>query len=367
MRETGTAEQYRFFATVMARGSSPLYEELALGVAADPEMLALLDGLPPAKRQPNLLLAAARLVGGVPSSYGQLRETVFGRRDEVVAAMLARRTQTNEPGRCAGLYPALASLPQPLALLEVGASAGLLLLVERYGYEYTGTDRVTHGGAGDGAPLLRSRVDGPAPDVTHGGAGDGAPLLRCRVDGPAPDVTPGAVQVAWRAGIDLNPLDVTDDEDAEWLRTLVWPEQQERRARLDAAIELARRDPPRVVAGDLNDRLDALAAEAPADATLVVLHTAVLDYVPEPGRGAFVEKVRGLRGHWLSQEGADVFPHIAARLREPAPKDEAAYLVSLDERPLAFTALHGSWLRPIAETALPDPAEAAAPGRPMAR
>ncbi|WP_433060855.1 DUF2332 domain-containing protein [Dactylosporangium sp. CS-033363] len=326
MTETGTAEQYRFFATVMARGSSPLYEDLALGVAADPEMLALLEGLPPAKRQPNLLLAAARLVGGVPSGYGQLRDTVFGRRDEVVAAMLARRTQTNEPGRCAGLYPALASLPQPLALVEVGASAGLLLLVERYGYEYTGSDG----------------------SVTHGGATDGALVLRCRVDGPAPAVTPGAVEVAWRAGIDLNPLDVTADEDAEWLRTLVWPEQHERRARLDAAIELARRDPPRVVAGDLNERLDALAAEAPADATLVVLHTAVLDYVPEPGRGAFVEKVRGLRGHWLSQEGADVFPHIAARLREPAPKDEAAYLVSLDERPLAFTALHGSWQRPLA-------------------
>src|SRR3954454_6994025 len=156
----GTAEEYRYFATVMARGSSPLYGRLALGVAGDTGMLAVLEGLPPEKRQPNLLFAAARLVGGAPEGYQGLRDIMFGRRDEVVAVMLARRTQTNEPGRCAGLYPALASLPQPLALLEVGASAGLCLLADRYGYEYTGRDgRVSRGGGVDGAPVLRCRVD----------------------------------------------------------------------------------------------------------------------------------------------------------------------------------------------------------------
>ncbi|WP_426512046.1 DUF2332 domain-containing protein [Dactylosporangium sp. McL0621] len=321
----GTAQDYRFFANVMARGSSPLYERLALGVAGDAGMLEVLEGLPPEKRQPNLLFAAARLVAGTPEGYRGLRDIVFGRRDEVVAVMLARRTQTNEPGRCAGLYPALAALPQPLALLEVGASAGLCLLADRYAYEYTGSDG----------------------SVTRGGATDGAPVLRCRVDGPAPAVTPGAVAVAWRAGIDLNPLDVTDEEDAHWLRALVWPEQRERRARLDAALELARRDPPRVVAGDLNERLDALVAEAPAGATLVVLHTAVVDYVPEPARSAFAERVRALPGHWLSQEMAHVFPAIAARLLEPPPRDEVAYVLALDGRPLAFTAMHGSWQRPL--------------------
>ena len=60
------------------------------------------------------------------------------RRDEVEALMLARRTQTNEAARCALLLPLLAALPQPLALLEVGASAGLCLLPDRYGYDYAG-------------------------------------------------------------------------------------------------------------------------------------------------------------------------------------------------------------------------------------
>ncbi|WP_433607573.1 DUF2332 domain-containing protein [Dactylosporangium sp. CA-139114] len=319
----GTAEQYRYFATAMARGSSPLYERLGLAVAEDREMLEALEALPPAKRQPNLLLAAVRLVAGTPDGYERLRAVVFDRRDEVFAVMLARRTQTNEAGRCAGLYPALASLPQPLALLEVGASAGLCLLADRYGYEYTG-----HDGA-----------------VTRGGAPDAELVLRCRVDGPAPSVAP--ITVAWRAGLDLNPLDVTDDEDVRWLRMLVWPEQTDRLARLDAAVRIARRDPPTVHRGDLNERLGALAAEAPAGATLVVLHTAVVGYVPEPARGAFVRRVRALPGHWLSQETADVFPDIAARLREPAPVETAAYLLALDGRPLAFTALHGSWQRPL--------------------
>ncbi|MFI5912365.1 DUF2332 domain-containing protein [Dactylosporangium sp. NPDC051541] len=304
-----TAEQYRFFGAVMARGSSPLYERLALAAAEDGELLALLDGLPPAKRQPNLLLAAVRLVtGGTPGAYAALRATVFERWDELAAVISARRTQTNEPGRCAGFYPVLAALPQPLALIEVGASAGLCLLPDRYSYEYTGTDRSAR-------------------------AGDGALVLRCRVDGPAPAL-PHPVRVAWRAGIDLNPLDVGDDEDVRWLEALIWPEQDERRARLRAAVTLARRDPPRIYAGDLNERLDEVVALAPGAATLVVMHTAVLDYVPEPGRSAFVERVRGLRGHWVSQEMA-------------AGADEAAYVVALDERPVAVAGMHGAWRRPV--------------------
>src|SRR3954454_23154724 len=114
-----TAQEYRQFATMEARGASPLYEELALGVAGDPDLLGLLATLPPAKRQPNLLFAAARHVGGTPAGFAQFRRLVLEHREGVVDTMLARRTQPNEPGRCAPLYPLLAALPQPLALLEV--------------------------------------------------------------------------------------------------------------------------------------------------------------------------------------------------------------------------------------------------------
>jgi Uncharacterized protein conserved in bacteria (DUF2332) len=53
------AERYQRFAEREARGCSPLYERFALGVAGDPELLALLESLPPAKQQPNLLFEPA--------------------------------------------------------------------------------------------------------------------------------------------------------------------------------------------------------------------------------------------------------------------------------------------------------------------
>ncbi len=307
------AERYRQFAATEARGLSPLYEELTAAIAEDPELLRLLAGLPEDKQQPNLFLAAARYAGGLATSYDQFRRSVLERQDEVLATMRVRRTQTNEPARCAALYPLLATLPQPLALLEVGASAGLCLLPDRYRYEYDGRPA----GAPDSALLLRSRIEGRFPH-------------------------PGPISVAWRAGIDLNPLDVTDPDDVRWLETLIWPGEHDRLERLHAALGIARREPPRIVRGDLNERLAAVAAQAPPEATLVVFHTAVLNYVDEPGRRAFVEQVRGLGGHWIAQEGPGIVPDLAV----PALKDQpVAYVLALDERPVGYSAPHGGWLR----------------------
>jgi hypothetical protein len=320
------ADEYRYFATREAHGSSPLYERLALGVAGDGDLIALLADLPPAKRQPNLFFAAARYVAGTPAGYPEFRRSVLEHRNAVMATMRARRTQTNEPARCAALYPLLASLPQPLALLEVGASAGLLLQPDRYGYDYNGD----YNGDYDGHPA---------------GAPDSPLRLPCRTEGRSPFGAPGPLRVAWRGGIDLNPLDVTDPDDMRWLRTLIWPEHRDRLRRLDAAIALARTDPPRVVRGDLNERLDELIAAAPPDATLVVYHSAVLWYVPEADRAAFTERVVHRPGHWISQEVPGVLPEVDARLRESPPDDALTYTVALDRRPVAFSAVHGGWLR----------------------
>ncbi len=312
MDGAGIAEEYRRFARAEARGASPLYERLAYGVADDPDLLAMLAALPPERRQPNLLLAAARLVTGTASSFATFREAVLARRDEVVRVMLSRRTQTNEVARCAGLYPVLARLPQPVALLEVGASAGLCLLLDRYRYDYDGV---------------------------AAGAPDSPLLLRCHVDSGVPH-PPAEVRVAWRAGIDLNPLDVSDPRDVRWLETLVWPGQEDRLHRLRTAVAIAREDPPRLVRGDLNDRLPDLAAQAPAGATLVVFHTAVLYQLPVEARARFLEQVRGLPGRWVSQEAPDVLPVTAA----VPPGDAAGYVLALDGQPLAFTAMHGGTL-----------------------
>ena len=150
-----------------AHGSSEAYERLARAVADDAGLLELLDGLPEPKRQPNLLFGAVRYLGGPVRDPAEFRDFALANWDAVSDVMRHRRTQTNEAGRCAVLLPVLARLPQPLALLEVGASAGLCLYPDRYGYRYGG-DRTY--GWNDATVRLECAAHGPG--TVAGGAAD---------------------------------------------------------------------------------------------------------------------------------------------------------------------------------------------------
>ena len=156
------------------------------------------------------------------------------------------------------------------------------------------------------------------------------------------------VEVVWRAGIDINPLDVTDPDDVGWLSCLVWPGEGDRAERLAAAIDLARRDPPRLVRGDLAEQLAQTAAGAPEEATLVVYHSAVLVYVSAERRAEFARLVAALGAVWLSQE------HPAALSDLPGfPRDLpvlepglSAFLLARNGRvALAYADSHGTWIR----------------------
>ena len=242
-----------------------------MGIADDPELLRRIDEWPHNKRQPLLMLAAARFLGAQISPYRDFRAFLDSHWADVSRTVLSRATQTNEAGRCATLLPSLAQIAaaggRPLALIEVGASAGLNLFPDRYGYEYDAGARVTR--------------------LAPAGAPPGSyPVLGCAVTGPVP-LPAELPPVVWRAGIDLNPLDVRNPDDVAWLEALIWPEQDFRRERLRRAIAVAQADPPLLVAGDLNDRLLALAAQAPPDATLVVFHSAVMAYLDAEARDRF--------------------------------------------------------------------------------
>lgn len=306
--------RYRHFAEHEAKGVSPLYEALARAVAESEPLLRFIASLPPAKQQPNLVFAAVRHLYGTPADAREFSALVERHPKPIRGLILRRNTQTNEPGRCATLLPALARLPQPLALLEVGASAGLCLLPDRYAYDYG-----------------RARID-PEPGASP------APVFPCRASDatPLPDRMP---QVVWRAGLDLNPLDVSDPEEAAWLETLVWPGQEARADRLRAAMRIARDDPPRVIRGDLVDDLPALAATAPRDATVVVFHSAVLPYVRPDVRDRFTRTVKELGAVWISNESPAVLPEVAARLDAPPPRDR--FLLAVDGEPVALTGPHG--------------------------
>jgi hypothetical protein len=313
------ASWYERFAAEEAHGESAIYERLARGVAASPALLDFLLTLPRQRRQPNLFLAAVRRLHGVPEDLGRLVEIVAADGRRVRALMLVRTTQTNEPGRCAVLLPLLARLPQPLALIEIGAAAGLCLLPDRYGYDY--------GAAKIAAPANRN---GPAP------------VLRCRVNGDVP--VPTAVpHIVWRRGLDLDPIDLGSEEDVAWLETLVWPGQDERARRLQRAIAMARAAPPQIFKGDLLTDLEPLIAAAPADATLVVYHSAVLAYVgPQENRERFAEQMRDTPAVWISNEAANVFPALAAAAA--APPRPGLFLLMQDGVPVAWAAPHGQSL-----------------------
>jgi len=302
-----TSLTYAEFAAREAHGVSPAYERLSYAVSRDAGILALLATLPPAKRQPNLLFGVVRLLGGPVEDPAAFHDYTVANWPAIEAQLRVRATQTNEAGRCAVLLPVLAALPQPLALLEVGASAGLCLFPDRYAYRYG--DHVV---------------------------GSGEPVLDCAATAVAP---PTAVpDVVWRAGLDLNPLDVTDPDDLAWLDALIWPEHAHRRARLRAAAAVAAAEPPLLVRGDLVDDLPALAAQAPTGATLVVFHTSVLYHVTAPRREAFADVVRDLPGHWIANEAPHVLPYDAL----PEPPGGALYnVLALDGTPLAWTRSHG--------------------------
>jgi hypothetical protein len=151
--------------------------------------------------------------------------------------------------------------------------------------------------------------------------------------------------VVWRAGIDPHPLDLADPDALAWLGHLVWPEQDARRRRLADAAKLVRDDPPRLVTGDLVDDLAAVAATAPADATLVVLHSAVLAYVDVPRRHRFVELVRGLPGHWVANEHPSLVQGLVADPGPPPPgPGPEPFVTALDGVPVGWSGPHGqSW------------------------
>ena len=327
MDEHGLAEiaqRYVRFADTEAHGRSPLYEELARAAAADREILGFLSTLPDMKRQPNLLLAAVRHLFGTPTGWTEFREVLLSYPDAVRSLMLERSTQTNEPGRCATLLPVLARLPQPLALLEVGTSAGLCLMPDLYGYDY-------------GRAVIRA----PATPSE-------SPVFRCSASETTPLPT-AAPQVVWRAGLDLSPIDAADPTQVAWLETLVWPEQTARLANLRAAIRIAATVKPRIVKGDLRGSDFArLCGEAPKEATLVVFHTAVLDYVSKPAdRETFALLVTRLAPYWVLNEFPRGFPSIAARVGTNWP--QGRFLLSVNGSPVAWTDPHGASLEWIAD------------------
>jgi hypothetical protein len=313
------ADRYGRFARDEAPGRSDVYAEWAAGVAADAEVQALLERLTPQHRQPPLVFAVSRLLGAPVAGYPQWREFALAHADELVGECARRGVQINEPLRLAALLPALSLIDGPIALLELGAAAGLCLFPDRFSFRVDDAD---------GIPRLRlDPDDGPSPVV-----------LTSTVRGELPPLR--LPEVVWRAGVDLDPIDVRTPDGRTWLQSLIWPGEYERAERIAGAMTIAAADPPLLRAGDAVEQLDAMAAAAPAGATLVVTTPGMLVYLPRARRLELIDRIRALDAHWIT-----IDPPGLHDAWQPAidAADFRGFAVALDGRVVADADPLGRW------------------------
>jgi hypothetical protein len=262
-----------FFVTDCRRLQAPLYERLSEGMRRDPALceLAALSrlGQPPANMLFGavhyLLLRGAQhplrrhyrtLTAGPPPGedpFPLFRDFCLQHHSDIAQLIAAHVTNTNEVGRCVFLLPAFQCVaeeaPAPLHIVEIGASAGLNLYWDHYGYRYVRADGDAIAGNADAPLHLETELSGGMP-----------PLGR-------------PPRVGFRIGIEHHPVDLARSEDRDWLRALVWPDHPQRLERLDRALDFIARQHPDIRTGDALSLLLEVAAEAPKDGTLVVFHT----------------------------------------------------------------------------------------------
>ncbi|MEZ3161654.1 DUF2332 domain-containing protein [Microbacterium sp. BWT-B31] len=322
------AERFERFARDEAAGRSALYEQWARGVAGDARVRGILSRIPAGHRQPPLVFAVTRLLGAPEGGFAQWAEWVSAHADAVVGECARRRLQTNEPLRCAALLPALALIDGPIALVEVGASAGLCLFPDRYSYRYRG----------DAVAVSLDPASGPSRAVLSSGLSFDERMPRLALP-----------EIVWRSGIDLDPLDAADPADRRFLTTLVWPGEEGRAERIEAALEVAREEPALLVRGDATAPgvLADLAARAPREATLVVTTPGVLPHIPRAGRLALAEAIEAAGARWITIDPPSLHADLEAlRGREPRVDPTAwdGFVLALDGAALAAVDPLGAWV-----------------------
>jgi hypothetical protein len=341
------AHLWEWMAEENLKGYSPIYERIARSVVDDRDMLRLIASLPPEAHLPLSLFAAVHyltLDGEAP----ELAEIYAGRSDadpapffkeasrahwEKIEALLAfRHVQTNDCGRSALIGPALSwlapKLGAPPALVDVGTSAGLALLCDRY--------RLDYGMRG---------ATGPA---------DSQVVAKCEILGGNPPIQEWLPELSSRLGIDRSPLDVSKPEDARWLLACVWPDTG-RLERTAASIELARSNLPTLVKGDANEVLPGVLAALPEGTPAVVLTTWALGYFSLEQRTRFVEILEEASEErlvaWMSLEGTGVVEAFADVPEEKhdgiAGNPQGAIIFDRGaQQPelLALSHPHGAWI-----------------------
>jgi hypothetical protein len=277
-REGKPRDYWEFWSEDARRTGSVLYARLASAIGGDAELKALAARAKKGQPHANMILGSVHFlllrgadhplkrfyatVGGTVRAededpFPDFRDFVFAHREAIVQLIETRVTNTNEVARSAVLHPGFRAaydwLTTPLHLIEIGPSAGLNLIWDRYGVRYTQGGRT---------------VAEIAPD---------APLvLECEARGERVPPTGPSPAIAGRVGLELNPVDLSNKDDRDWLRALIWPDDVARLARFDRALALFSDAKPEIRAGDALELLADALAEVPREATPCIYHTIAL-------------------------------------------------------------------------------------------
>src|SRR5215472_10949545 len=335
------AQVYRHFGEVDAAGTSPLYEHVAVALSESGEALRAIEAVPARRRRPEVILAALHdlaLAGQAPAlaaayaaADGEAAataaiDTLARMTDSVAATAVRRPVRADVAGRGAVLYPAIAEAARragadAVGLIDVGCAAGLNLIVDRVGITYSNGQSL-----GD----LSSAVQ-----------------LSCSIVGGRPVPARAMPEVVARVGVDLDPVDVTDADDARWLRACVWPGQPERAARLEAEMALAATAPPLLLRGDAVEVMPDAFARVPADALPVVTTTWALSRFPLESRLRFLHRLDqaavGRAVAWVSVEGVGVAPAIPTLGDRRASGHSIIGLAVFDRSALRTEAIGRCW------------------------
>ncbi|HEY3636665.1 MAG TPA: DUF2332 domain-containing protein [Rhizomicrobium sp.] len=336
-------DYWEFFAADARRNEAPLYDLFARGVSQDEQLKQFANGVRPGQPPANILFAAVHylllrgaehplrrfypnLNGGRPteddgSTFPLFRDFVETHRSELAPLIHSRVTNTNEVGRSAILHAGFRVIAreagEPLHLIELGPSAGLNLIWDRYAVRYLRDGKSMFAGDENAALILETTLRGDTS--------------------PPAGATP---RVASRVGLERDPVDLSKPEERDWLKALVWPDNVARFANLERALAIRMASPPQILRGDALQLLpDALAA-IPRDETACIYHSFVTYQFLEESRTALNDLLiaAGLRRPvWrLSFEGT---------LAGDAPLLLYYYRDGVREkRLLALCQSHGTWM-----------------------
>lgn len=260
------------FATYEAKDNSPLYEYWCEQIITNETLLNLIKHIPLAQPKPNLFFGSVQYLAkkkeaplkqvfenpfeiNFEESFQLLINFCTQYKDELIQLFQTKLVQTNEVQRASYLYPIFSEIAQevnkPLTLIEIGTSAGLLLNLDGYHYEINQLPSISYGDENSDLTLFAKNLGEPLP------------LFK-------------KPSIEHRIGIDLNIIDLENEDQYLWLKSLIWPELIQRKENLDKARNIHLQYSKLLFTGDFRQLIPPLFEKQELkNSQIIIFHTHV--------------------------------------------------------------------------------------------